>query len=55
MANIITNFVHDRFIGGVYNNTYEERYDGGPECAAESTFLFKVAINAIFVSLNLLY
>ena len=47
---MITNFIHDRFMGGVYNSTYEERFDGGPKCADESTFLFKLAINGVFVS-----
>jgi hypothetical protein len=32
----------DIFLAGVYNNTYEVLYNGGPSCASESTFIFKL-------------
>lgn len=46
----VVNTVHHYALSGVYNSTYEMRFDGGPKCAAESSFQFKFIINMILVS-----
>ena len=46
----VVNAIHHYTLSGVYNSTYEMRFDGGPKCAAESSFQFKFAINLAFVS-----
>ena len=33
--------IRDMFLQGVYNDTFEVDYNGGPKCASESTFTFK--------------
>lgn len=42
--------VREAFIGGVYNETYETLFDGGPKCASESPIGFKLILNLILVS-----
>jgi hypothetical protein len=44
-----TTYIRNIFLQGVYNDTYEELTDGGPRCASESTFGFKMMLNFILV------
>ena len=42
--------LRDYFLLGVWNSTYEERFNGGPICSRESTFGFKFAVILVLVS-----
>ena len=44
--------IHHYTLSGVYNETYEMRFDGGPNCAAESSPNFKFGITAALVSVT---
>ena len=44
--------IHHYTLSGVYNDTYEMRFDGGPNCAAESSPNFKFGITAALVSVK---
>ena len=42
--------IRDTFIKGVYNETYETPFDGGPKCAGESFLGFKLVLSLLLVS-----
>ena len=42
------------WLSGVYNETYEQKFDGGPECASESDFRFKVLVTIALVSFRVI-
>lgn len=42
--------LRNEFLEGVYNDTYETLFNGGPKCYSESPLGFKMALNLILVS-----
>lgn len=44
----------DLFLGGVYNDTYEVRTDGGPKCSQESTLGLKYLLSMIQIPVHII-
>jgi hypothetical protein len=40
----------DILIGGVYTDTFQDKDNGGPECAKEMSLAFRMTVNLIAVS-----
>lgn len=42
--------IRDKFLQGVYNESYETLFNGGPSCYNESLLGFKIILSTILVS-----
>ncbi len=42
----------DSFIGGIHTNDFQDRDNGGPECANYMSMNFKLSISIIMVLFN---